>query len=73
MVSLNPMKSFYNKVLGFKIENDLKNSGVRFEICMRDVMYNYSNEYEKKYLVRLLNWLSHVKIQVMGTYMKFLQ
>ncbi|WP_206458270.1 VOC family protein [Anaerovorax sp. IOR16] len=48
-----PMKEFYNKVLGFKIENDLgeyvefKNEGVRFALCLRKVMYNYSGEYKK--------------------------
>lgn len=47
------MKKFYNPVLGFKIENDLgnygkfKNSGVRFAICMREVMTDYSEAYEK--------------------------
>lgn len=51
---IEKMRSFYNKVLGFKIKNDLgnyvefENNGVRFAICMRDVMYDYSNEYEKK-------------------------
>ncbi|MEG0309101.1 MAG: VOC family protein [Clostridium sp.] len=51
---IDRMKNFYNKVLGFKIKNDLgnyvefENSGVRFAICMREVMYNYSNEYEKE-------------------------
>ncbi|WP_315119878.1 VOC family protein [uncultured Clostridium sp.] len=51
---IDKMKNFYNQVLEFKIENDLgtyvefKSSGVRFAICMRDVMYGYSNEYKKK-------------------------
>ena len=51
---IDKMKSFYNKVLGFNIKNDLgnyvefENSGVRFAICLREVMYNYSKEYEKK-------------------------
>ncbi|WP_315122461.1 VOC family protein [uncultured Clostridium sp.] len=51
---INKMKNFYNQVLEFKIENDrgtyveFESSGVRFAICMRDVMYGYSNEYEKK-------------------------
>lgn len=50
---IEKMKSFYNKVLGFDIRNDLgnyvefENSGVRFAICMRDVMYDYTKEYEK--------------------------
>lgn len=48
------MKNFYNNVLGFKIKNDLgnyvefENEGVRFAICLRKVMYEYSNEYNKK-------------------------
>ncbi|MGL4773175.1 MAG: VOC family protein, partial [Clostridium sp.] len=48
------MKNFYNNVLGFKIKNDLgnyvefENEGVRFAICLRNVMYEYSNEYNKK-------------------------
>lgn len=51
--NLIPMKEFYNKVLGFKIENDLgeyvefKNKGVRFALCLRKVMYNYSEDYKK--------------------------
>jgi len=51
---ISKMKDFYNQVLGFKIKNDLgsyvefENNGVRFAICMRDVMYDYSIEYEKK-------------------------
>jgi catechol 2,3-dioxygenase-like lactoylglutathione lyase family enzyme len=51
---IEQMKSFYNQVLGFKVENDLgnyvefKNDGVRFAICLRNVMYGYSNEYSKK-------------------------
>jgi lactoylglutathione lyase len=51
---INKMSNFYNQVLGFNIENDLgnyvefENDGVRFAICMREVMYAYSNQYEKK-------------------------
>ncbi|MGL4107442.1 VOC family protein [Clostridium sp. LP20] len=51
---IDRMKEFYNKVLGFKIINDLgnyvefENSGARFAICKREVMHNYSKEYEKK-------------------------
>jgi len=47
------MKEFYNKVLGFKIKNDLveyvefENDGVRFALCERKVMYDYTNEYKK--------------------------
>lgn len=49
-----PMKEFYNMVLGFKIVNDLgeyiefENEGVRFALCMRKVMHNYSKEYKKQ-------------------------
>jgi len=48
------MKNFYNSVLGFKIINDLgtyvefKNEGVRFAICQREVMYDYSKDYRKR-------------------------
>jgi lactoylglutathione lyase len=51
---INKMRNFYNQVLGFKIKNDLGNyvefesDGVRFAICMRQVMYDFSKEYEKK-------------------------
>jgi catechol 2,3-dioxygenase-like lactoylglutathione lyase family enzyme len=51
---IGKMKSFYNQVLGFRIENDLgnyvefKNNGARFAICMRNVMDGYSEEYGKK-------------------------
>ena len=50
---IDTMKVFYNKVLGFRIENDLgsyvefENDGVRFAICTRVVMYDYSSEYRK--------------------------
>lgn len=50
---IEKMKDFYSQVLGFKIETDLgsyvefENDGVRFAICMRDVMYQYSSEYRK--------------------------
>jgi lactoylglutathione lyase len=48
------MKKFYNEVIGFKIINDLgeyiefENEGVRFAICMRTVMNDYSKEYKKQ-------------------------
>ncbi len=48
------MRKFYNEVLGFKIKSDLgnyvefENIGIRFAICMREVMYDYSLEYEKE-------------------------
>ena len=51
---IDKMKAFFNQVLGFRIENDLgnyvefENDGVRFTICTRDVMYDYSSEYNKK-------------------------
>lgn len=51
---ISKMKTFYNEVLGFKIKNDLgnyvefENNGVRFAICLRNVMYDYSSEYTKK-------------------------
>ena len=53
---IDKMKEFYNVVLGFRIESDLgnyvefENDGVRFAICMRDVMYGYSSEYRKESL-----------------------
>lgn len=51
---INKMRNFYNQVLGFKISNDLgnyvefENEGVRFAICLREVMYTYSSEYKRK-------------------------
>ncbi|WP_018590264.1 VOC family protein [Terrisporobacter glycolicus] len=51
---IDRMRSFYNQVLGFRIKNDLgeyvefDNTGVRFAICLRNVMNGYSNEYSKK-------------------------
>lgn len=51
---IDVMKTFYNDVLGFPIINDLgeyvefKNEGVRFSICQREVMYNYSDAFKKK-------------------------
>lgn len=52
--NIDKMKTFYNYVIGFKIKNDLgnyvefENDGVRFAICMRDVMYDYSSEFSRK-------------------------
>ncbi|EOC99684.1 VOC family protein [Caldisalinibacter kiritimatiensis] len=52
--NIDKMKEFYNKVLGFKIKLDLgeylefENDGVRFAICMRKVMYNYSHDFKKE-------------------------
>lgn len=51
--NMDPMKNFYNQVLGFKIINDLgnyvefENNGARFAVCKREVMYGYSSEYKK--------------------------
>lgn len=51
---MDRMRNFYNQVLGFRIKNDLgnyvelENSGVRFAICQREVMYEFSGEYNKK-------------------------
>ncbi|MGN1066438.1 MAG: VOC family protein [Candidatus Fimimonas sp.] len=48
------MKLFYTNVLGFQVESDLgnnlelKNDGVRFAICTRDVMLECSGEYGKQ-------------------------
>lgn len=50
---IDKMKKFYNQVLEFKIINDLgdyvefENEGVRFALCLREVMYNFSSEYKK--------------------------
>lgn len=47
-----PMKRFYRDILGFTIQQDLDeyvefvNEGVRFAICLRKVMYNFSNEFK---------------------------
>jgi len=47
------MKDFYTRVLGFKIKSDLggyvefESNGVRFAICVRKTMYDYSDEYRK--------------------------
>lgn len=51
---IEKMKYFYNQVLGFTIENDLgnyvefKNEGVRFALCMRNVMEKYSDKYHNE-------------------------
>ncbi|AJD30757.1 MULTISPECIES: VOC family protein [Clostridium] len=51
---IDRMRNFYNQVLGFRMKNDLgnyvefENNGVRFAICLRNVMQGYSNEYSKK-------------------------
>lgn len=52
--NIEEMKVFYNQVLGFEIINDLgdyvefKNEGVRFAICLRSVMVDYSKAYKIK-------------------------
>ncbi len=52
--SMESMKLFYSKALGFKIKNDLgeyvefENDGVRFAICLRSVMYPYTDKYKEK-------------------------
>jgi len=52
--NIETMKTFYNKALGFKIKNDLgeyvefENEGVRFAICLRSVMYPYTEKYKEK-------------------------
>lgn len=52
--NIEEMKNFYNQVLGFQIINDLgeyvefNNDGVRFALCLRSVMYNFSDAYKLK-------------------------
>jgi lactoylglutathione lyase len=52
--TIDRMKYFYNHVLGFKIINELdtyvefENEGVRFSICTRDAMFDYSDVYRKE-------------------------
>ncbi len=52
--NIEPMKKFYNEILGFEVKNDLgeyvefQNEGVRFALCERKVMYSYSAQYEEK-------------------------
>ncbi len=51
---MEDMKRFYHQVLGFPIQTDLgdyvefENSGVRFAICKRSVMYQYTNAYQER-------------------------
>jgi lactoylglutathione lyase len=51
--NVEKMKDFYSKVMNFEIKVDLgnyvefANEGVRFAICSREVMYNYSDEFRK--------------------------
>lgn len=53
--NIDKMKVFYNDILGFNTKNDLgdyvefKNKGVRFAICKRSVMYNYSDIFKGKH------------------------
>ena len=50
--NIQNMKSFYTDVLGFETINDLgnyiefKNDGVRFAICERKIMEEYSEQYK---------------------------
>jgi len=50
--NIEDMTSFYSNALGFKIKNDLgdyvefDNEGVRFAICLRSVMYPYTDAYK---------------------------
>lgn len=52
--NIEEMKFFYNKILGFKVKNDLgeyiefENEGVRFAICLRNVVKGYSEEFSKE-------------------------
>ena len=52
--SFEPMKKFYNEILGFEIKMDLDNyvefhnDGVRFSICNRSVMHNLSEKFREK-------------------------
>lgn len=52
--NIEEMKAFYNDVMGFNIKSDLgryvefESSKVRFSICDRTVMVDFSKEYEKK-------------------------
>lgn len=52
--AMEPMKYFYEKILGFEVLTDMgeyvefKNEGVRFAICLRKVMYESSPEYKVK-------------------------
>jgi catechol 2,3-dioxygenase-like lactoylglutathione lyase family enzyme len=51
---IEAMKDFYSGILGFEIINDLgeyvefENSGVRFAVCVRSVMYPYSDEFRER-------------------------
>ena len=52
--NIGKMKEFYTEILGFNVINDLgdyiefSNKGVRFAICSRSIMYDYSSEYKNK-------------------------
>lgn len=53
--NIEAMKTFYSETLGFKLKNDLgeyiefENKGVRFAICNRSVMYDYSDLFKEKH------------------------
>lgn len=52
--NIEEMKVFYNEILGFPVINDLgeyaefDNNGVRFALCLRSVMYPYSDKFREK-------------------------
>lgn len=52
--NMEAMKRFYQETLGFTIQTDLgqyvefNSSGVRFSLCERQVMYEYSGQYQEK-------------------------
>jgi len=52
--NMAPMKSFYHDVMGFEILKNINDQyvefvsdGVRFSLCMRGVMHEYSDEFKK--------------------------
>jgi len=53
--NIEAMKTFYSEILGFKVINDLgeyvefQNPGVRFAICKRSVMHDYSDIFKEKH------------------------
>lgn len=53
--NIEAMKIFYCQTLGFKIKNDLgeyvefQNEGVRFAICNRSVMHEYSDIFKERH------------------------
>jgi len=53
--NIENMKAFYSETMGFKIINDLgdyvefENTGVRFAICNRSVMFEYSDLFKVRH------------------------